>query len=167
MTIAYLGPEATFTHQAAIRRFGSSLHYASQKTIADVFAEVKQETRGLRRGAGRKHHRRRGHAHARHVRGQRPEDRFANCSCRFNTAWPANCKRGRASCRLYAHPQALGPVPVRGCKKTCRYAEIIETSSNARSAELAAHPQGKTPVRKKVGCHHRPARRGKIQPGRA
>src|ERR1700733_1539485 len=40
MTIAYLGPEATFTHQAAIRRFGSSLRYASQKTIADVFADV-------------------------------------------------------------------------------------------------------------------------------
>ena len=39
MTIAYLGPEATFTHQAAIRRFGSSLRYVSQKTIADVFAE--------------------------------------------------------------------------------------------------------------------------------
>src|SRR6204780_3651266 len=37
MTIAYLGPEATFTHLAAIRRFGSSLHYASRKTIADVF----------------------------------------------------------------------------------------------------------------------------------
>src|SRR5262249_25868271 len=40
MTIAYLGPEATFTHQAAIRRFGSSLRYSPQKTIADVFAEV-------------------------------------------------------------------------------------------------------------------------------
>ena len=40
MTIAYLGPEATFTHQAAIQKFGSSLHYAAQKTIADVFADV-------------------------------------------------------------------------------------------------------------------------------
>ena len=40
LTVAYLGPEATFTHQAAIRRFGSSLRYASQKTIADVFSEV-------------------------------------------------------------------------------------------------------------------------------
>src|SRR5271163_238204 len=40
MTVAYLGPEATFTHQAALRRFGSSLRYAAQKTIADVFAEV-------------------------------------------------------------------------------------------------------------------------------
>src|SRR5580658_3465491 len=40
MTIAYLGPEATFTHQAAIRKFGASLRYSAQKTIADVFAEV-------------------------------------------------------------------------------------------------------------------------------
>src|SRR6266446_10009821 len=40
LSIAYLGPEATFTHQAAIRRFGASLRYSSQKTITDVFAEV-------------------------------------------------------------------------------------------------------------------------------
>src|SRR3989449_3787032 len=40
MTIAYFGPEATFTHQAAIRRFGASLRYSPQKTISDVFAEV-------------------------------------------------------------------------------------------------------------------------------
>src|ERR1019366_8170099 len=39
MTIAYLGPEATFTHQAAIRKFGASLRYAPQKTIAEVFTE--------------------------------------------------------------------------------------------------------------------------------
>src|ERR1035437_2016190 len=43
MTIAYFGPEATFTHQAAIQKFGSSLRYAPQKTIADVFTEVSKE----------------------------------------------------------------------------------------------------------------------------
>src|SRR5687767_5091907 len=40
LNIAYLGPEATFTHQAAIRKFGSSLNYVPQKTIPDVFSEV-------------------------------------------------------------------------------------------------------------------------------
>src|SRR4051812_25717507 len=40
MTIAYFGPEATFTHQAAIKKFGASLNYSAQKTIADVFSEV-------------------------------------------------------------------------------------------------------------------------------
>ena len=39
MTIAYFGPEATFTHQAAIQKFGASLNYAAQKTIGDVFME--------------------------------------------------------------------------------------------------------------------------------
>src|SRR5256885_17121040 len=39
MTIAYLGPPATFTHQAALLRFGSSLHYTSLKMMADVLTE--------------------------------------------------------------------------------------------------------------------------------
>lgn len=40
LVIAYLGPEATYTHQAAIRNFGVSLEYRAMKTIPDVFAEV-------------------------------------------------------------------------------------------------------------------------------
>jgi chorismate mutase / prephenate dehydratase len=32
LKIAYLGPEATFTHQAAIRKFGSSLQYVALKS---------------------------------------------------------------------------------------------------------------------------------------
>src|SRR3974377_2270526 len=40
LTIAYLGPEATFTHQAAIQRFGASLRYSPQKTITAGFTEV-------------------------------------------------------------------------------------------------------------------------------
>ena len=40
LVIAYLGPEATFTHQAAIGNFGVSLDYRAMKTIPDVFGEV-------------------------------------------------------------------------------------------------------------------------------
>ena len=40
LVIGYLGPEATYTHQAALRNFGVSLDYRAIKTIPDVFAEV-------------------------------------------------------------------------------------------------------------------------------
>ena len=40
LVIAFLGPEATYTHQAAIRNFGVSLEYRAIKSIPDVFAEV-------------------------------------------------------------------------------------------------------------------------------
>jgi len=42
LKIAYLGPEATFTHLAAIKNFGKSAEYISTKSIADVFAEVEK-----------------------------------------------------------------------------------------------------------------------------
>jgi len=44
LVIAFLGPEATYTHQAAIRNFGVSLKYQAMKTIPDVFAEVEGAT---------------------------------------------------------------------------------------------------------------------------
>ncbi|MFQ5904000.1 MAG: prephenate dehydratase, partial [Candidatus Binatia bacterium] len=40
--IAYLGPEATFTHMAARERFGSSTTFVPLISIADVFQEVSQ-----------------------------------------------------------------------------------------------------------------------------
>lgn len=42
LVIAYLGPEATYTHQAAVRNFGVSLDYRPMTTIADVFVEVER-----------------------------------------------------------------------------------------------------------------------------
>ncbi|MDR0823251.1 MAG: prephenate dehydratase [Endomicrobium sp.] len=40
--IAFLGPWATFTHQAAIRKFGSSAIFVPCAVIADVFDEVEK-----------------------------------------------------------------------------------------------------------------------------
>lgn len=41
-TVAYLGPQATFTHLAALRKFGESAQYIPVKSIKDVFDEVER-----------------------------------------------------------------------------------------------------------------------------
>lgn len=41
--IAYLGPEATFTHLAALKRFGSQVEYVACDSIPDVFLEVERD----------------------------------------------------------------------------------------------------------------------------
>ena len=40
--IAYFGPEATFTHIAALAKFGSSVEYIECKSISEVFTEVER-----------------------------------------------------------------------------------------------------------------------------
>ena len=42
MLIAYLGPEATYTHAAAIKKFGASVDYTAIATIADIFTAVEK-----------------------------------------------------------------------------------------------------------------------------
>jgi chorismate mutase / prephenate dehydratase len=44
LKIAYLGPPATFTHQAAHAKFGASVDYYPVGTITDVFAAVERGT---------------------------------------------------------------------------------------------------------------------------
>jgi chorismate mutase/prephenate dehydratase len=139
MTIAYLGPEATFTHQAAIRRFGSSLRYAPQKTIADVFNEVSRNraeygvvpvensTEGV----------------VTHTL-----DMFIDSDLKIvaQIVLPIqHCLLSKAAKarihKLYAHPQALAQC--RGwVQNNLPHVEVIECSSNARAAELAAKEAG-------------------------
>ena len=42
LVIAYLGPEATNTHQAALKKFGASVDYRPMQSVADVFAAVEK-----------------------------------------------------------------------------------------------------------------------------
>jgi chorismate mutase/prephenate dehydratase len=135
MTIAYLGPEATFTHQAAIQRFGASLRYSAQKTIADVFSEVtrsraeygvvpvENSTEGVV-------------THTLDMFVDSELKIVAQIILPIQHCLVSNCKRDEIQ-KLYSHPQTLAQ-----CRSWVQNhlpnAEIIETSSNARSAEFAA-----------------------------
>src|SRR5258706_263133 len=135
MTIAYLGPEATFTHQAAIRRFGSSLRYSAQKTITDVFAEVSKNradygvvpiensTEGVV-------------THTLDMFVDSDLKIVAQIVLPVQHCLLSNTRRLQIK-KLFGHPQSLGQC--RGwVQANLPRVEIIETSSNARSAEFAA-----------------------------
>jgi len=135
LTVAYLGPEATFTHQAAIRRFGASLRYSPQKTVTDVFTEVSKNradygvvpvensTEGVV-------------THTLDMFVDSDLKIVAQIVLPVQHCLLSRCRRSQIK-RLYAHPQSLGQC--RGwVQVNLPHVEIIETSSNARSAEYAA-----------------------------
>src|SRR5688572_26146308 len=135
MNIAYLGPDATFTHQAAIRRFGSSLRYVPQKTIGDVFAEVSRNradygvvpvensTEGVV-------------THTLDMFVDSELQTVAQIVMPIQQCLVGNTKRKNVS-MLYSHPQALAQC--RGwLQNNLPGVEILETSSTTRAAELAS-----------------------------
>src|SRR3989475_11726419 len=135
MRIAYLGPEATFTHQAAIRRFGSSLRYGPQKTITDVFAEVSKNradygvvpiensTEGVV-------------THTLDMFVDSDLKIVSQIVLRVQHCLLSDSKKSQLK-KLFAHPQALAQCRA-WVQNNLPRVEIIETSSNARSAEFAA-----------------------------
>ena len=42
LTVAYLGPQATFTHQVALQHFGAAARFAPARAVVDVFDEVER-----------------------------------------------------------------------------------------------------------------------------
>ena len=42
LTVAFLGPEGTFSHLASIARFGTSSHFVPTESIADVFSQIER-----------------------------------------------------------------------------------------------------------------------------
>lgn len=134
MKIAYLGPEATFTNQAAIQRFGSSLDYSPQKTIADVFAEVEKHcadygvvpiensTEGV----------------VNHTLDMFVDSELkvvAQIQLPISHNLLSKVPRKQIK-KLYVHPQTLAQCRL-WIQKFLPEAEIVETSSNARSTQMA------------------------------
>ena len=135
MAIAFLGPVATFTHQAAISRFGHSLSYIPRKTIPEVFAEVSKgradygvvpvenSTEGV---------------------VSNTLDMFVDSELKIVAQIVMPVSHCLVSAHpteeietIYSHPQALGQCRIWIRTRHPRV-EIIETSSTTRAAELAS-----------------------------
>lgn len=139
LRIAYLGPEATYTHLAAIKKFGSSLNYVSQRTIAEVFAEVTHDradygvvpvensTEGVV-------------THTLDMLAESELKIVAQITIPIQHCLLSKFSKNRIK-RVYLHPQTLAQC--RGwIQKNLPDVEVIESSSNARAAELAAKEKG-------------------------
>jgi chorismate mutase/prephenate dehydratase len=135
MTIAYFGPEATFTHQAAIQKFGASLGYSAQKTIGDVFTEVSKRTADY--GVVPVENSTEGVVtHTLDMFVDSDLKIVSQVLLKIQQCLMSNSPRAKIK-KLYVHPQSLAQC--RGwLAKNLPRVEIVETSSNARSAELAA-----------------------------
>jgi chorismate mutase/prephenate dehydratase len=135
MTIAYFGPEATFTHQAAIQKFGASLNYSAQKTIADVFTEVAKKSADY--GVVPVENSTEGVVtHTLDMFVDSDLKIVSQIVLKIQQCLMSNSPLSKIK-KLYVHPQSLAQC--RGwLAKHLPRVEIVEAASNARSAELAS-----------------------------
>jgi chorismate mutase/prephenate dehydratase len=139
LTISYLGPEATWTHQAARAKFGASVHYDPQSNIGDVFDQVTRRhadygvvpIENSVEGA------------VNHTLDVFMDSELKICAqilLRIENNFLASGTREEIK-KIYSHPQVFGQ-----CRKWlqnyARGLELIEVSSTTRAAEIAAHEPG-------------------------
>jgi len=134
LVIAYLGPEATWSHQAARSKFGASVKYAAQTNISDVFDQV---SRG-RADYGVVPIENSTEGAVNHTLDVFMDSELKICAqimLRIENNLAARIPRD-AIRRIYSHPQVFGQ-----CRQWLRVnlpaVELIEVSSTTRAAELA------------------------------
>ena len=135
LVIAYLGPVATWSHQAAREKFGASVEYAAQSSIAEVFnvvargradygvVPIENSTEGA----------------VSYTLDEFMDSELRVCA-QFSLKIENNllAKIPREQIRtVYSHPQVVGQ-----CRQWLRHnlprVDLIEVSSTTRAAELAA-----------------------------
>jgi chorismate mutase/prephenate dehydratase len=135
LTIAYLGPEATWTHQAARAKFGGSLQYTPQQSISDVFDQVARRfadygvvpIENSVEGA------------VNHTLDVFVDSELKICAqilLRIENNLLAKGSREQIR-KVYSHPQVFGQCR-RFIETELRGVDLIEVSSTTRAAELAA-----------------------------
>ena len=94
--VAFLGPELTYSHDAARLRFGSSVAFVPESSIAGVFQAARQRPRRLRCCADRKFDRRHDYAHARSADRHGPGHNRRDPCCRSGRRHRLARRRSRA-----------------------------------------------------------------------
>jgi len=143
LTIAYLGPEATFTHQAAKQKFGSAPCYKHRRSIGEVFWEV--EKGGSDMGVVPVENSIEGVET--HTLDMFVESDLKICAEIFlpvSHCLLSSAKKGEIKV-IYSHPQALAQC--RGwIQENFPRAELKETFSTAQAAKLAARQKSSAAI---------------------
>ena len=134
LKIAYLGPQASFTHLAALKRFGSQVEYVPLDSIADVFLEVERDAADYGvvpiensiEGA------------VSHTLDMLVDADLKICAqiildVAHNLL--ANCAKDKVK-RIYSNPQVFGQCRI-WLRENLPHAERIEVFSTTRAAQIA------------------------------
>ncbi|HTD15469.1 MAG TPA: prephenate dehydratase [Chthoniobacterales bacterium] len=139
LTIAFLGPEATWTHQAARSKFGLSVKYTPESSISDVFARVTRRTadygvvpiENSLEGA------------VNHTLDVFMDSELKICAqilLRIRNDLLSKWPRDQIK-KIYSHPQVFGQCR-QWLQENARDLELIEVSSTTRAAQIAATEPG-------------------------
>ena len=143
LKVAFLGPEATFSHLAALAKFGRSVHFEPKSNIADVFRDV--ETCHVDFGCVPVENSTEGAVN-------HTLDMFLDSSVfirdeinlKIHHNLMAKCPFDKIK-KVYSHVQVLGQ-----CRNwllaNLPHADIIEASSSTKAAEIAVTEEGSAAI---------------------
>jgi chorismate mutase / prephenate dehydratase len=152
LRVAFLGPEQTFSHQAALSRFGGSCDYAPQASIAEVFEEVEAERSPL--GVVPVENSSQGGVTE--TLDRLMDTQLTVCGeiyARVGHMLMSREGEFGAIKRVYSHPQALSQC--RGwLRRKLPQAQLIDFSSTAAAASQAVGEAGSAAVGSRLTAQH-------------
>lgn len=143
LSIGFLGPEATFTHLAALGKFGHGSQYVPKTSIPDIFHDV--ETERVDYGVVPIENSTEGAVN--HTLDMFINSTVKICSevnMRIHHNLLANCEISQVK-RIYSHAQVLGQSRS-WLQEHMPGIETVEVSSSTRAAELASKEAGTAAV---------------------
>jgi len=140
VTVAYLGPEASYTHLAAKKRFGMHTDYDPANTVKDIFWKVEKGSadygcvpiENSTEGA------------VNYTYDMFPDfdlKIYSEVMLRIHHCLLTNEKDKKDIKRVYSHPQSFAQCRL-WLERYLPGAELKEVSSNSKAAEIAAKEKG-------------------------